>query len=137
MKPVFSMPIRVYHQDTDAGGVVHHANYLKFMERVRSEWLREVGFGQNELATRMGIAFAVCMVKMDFVKPARLDDRLHATLNVVRRGSASLTLDQEIWLDAELLCRGEIKLACLGASKFTPVVIPDSIISRLDAWRPA
>jgi acyl-CoA thioester hydrolase len=137
MKPVFSMPIRVYHQDTDAGGVVHHTNYLKFMERVRSEWLREIGFGQNELAARMGIVFAVHTAKMDFVKPARLDDQLQATLNMVRRGSASLTFDQEIRLDAELLCRGEIKVACLDAKNFTPVVIPDSILSRLDAWRPA
>jgi acyl-CoA thioester hydrolase len=133
MKPAFSMPIRVYHQDTDAGGVVHHANYLKFMERARSEWLREIGFSQNELAARMGIVFAVCTIKMDFVKPARLDDRVQVTLSVARRGSASLTLDQEIWLETELLCRAEIKVACLDASKFTPVVIPDPIVSRLDA----
>jgi acyl-CoA thioester hydrolase len=133
MKPAFSIPVRVYHQDTDAGGVVHHTSYLKFMERARSEWLREIGFSQNELATRMGIVFAVCSIKVDFVKPARLDDRLEVTLNLARRGSASLTLDQEIWLDAELLCRAEIKAACLDASSFTPVVIPDPIVSRLDA----
>jgi acyl-CoA thioester hydrolase len=133
MKPAFSIPIRVYHQDTDAGGVVHHTNYLKFMERARSEWLREIGFSQNQLAVRMGIVFAVSTIKMDFVKPARLDDRLQVTLNLARRGRASLTLDQEIWLEAELLCRAEIKVGCLDAGKFTPVAIPDPIVSRLDA----
>ncbi len=131
------MPIRVYHQDTDAGGVVHHANYLKFMERVRSEWLREIGFGQHELAARLSVLFAVRTANVDFFKPARLDDALRVTLDMTRRGGASLTFSQEIWCDTELLCRGEIKVACLDAKNFTPVVIPDSIISRLEAWRPA
>ncbi len=132
MKTVFSALIRVYYEDTDAGGVVYYANYLKFMERARTEWLRSLGFGQDELARDPGVVFAVRSATLEFLKPARLDDRLETTVEVRERGRASLTFAQRIVRGAELLCTGEVRVACLGARDFTPTPIPAVLIQRLD-----
>jgi acyl-CoA thioester hydrolase len=133
MSSVFSVPFRVYYEDTDAGGVVYYANYLKFMERARTEWLRGLGFGQDELARDPGVVFAVRAATLEFLKPARLDDRLEATVEVHARGRASLTFAQRVLRGAESLCTGEIRVACLSARDFTPIPIPAVIIHRLDA----
>lgn len=131
--PVFSIPIRVYYEDTDAGGVVYYANYLKFMERARSEWLRGLGFEQDELAREPGVVFAVRMAKLEFLKPARFNDLLDATLEIRERGRASLTFSQHLRRGNEVLCEGEVRVACLGAESFAPCPIPPAILSRLDA----
>ncbi len=94
--PVFSIPIRVYYEDTDAGGVVYYANYLKFMERARSEWLRRLGFEQDELARNPGVLFAVRTAKLEFLKPARFNDLLEVTVEIRERGRASLTFGQRV-----------------------------------------
>lgn len=133
MSRIFSIPIRVYYEDTDAGAVVYYANYLNFMERARTEWLRALGFEQNELLRRDGVLFAVRSARLEFLKPARFNDLLQATVQVTRRGKASITLAQEIRRDEILLCEGEVKIACLDAARFTPQPIPAGMGSKIDA----
>src|SRR4030066_1801109 len=99
MNKIFSMPVRVYYEDTDSGGVVYHSNYLNFMERARTEWLRALGFEQDELLRRDGVIFAVRSANIEFLKPARFNDLLQATVQISRRGQASLSFAQEIRRD--------------------------------------
>ena len=128
----FSIPIRVYYEDTDAGGLVYYANYLKFMERARTEWLRGLGFEQDALSVEEGVIFAVRAVKVDFYKPGRFDDLLQATVNIRRRGGASLTLKQEVQRNSTTLCEAEVKLACLDAQSLLPRSIPNRVVLQLD-----
>jgi len=132
MEQIFSIPIRVYYEDTDAGMVVYYANYLKFMERARTEWLRTLGFEQDELSRRDGVIFAVRSAKIEFLKPARFNDLLQATVRIGRRGNASLTFAQQIRRADLTLCEGEVKVACLDAATFTPRPIPDRVRARID-----
>lgn len=127
----FSFPVRVYYEDTDAGGVVYYANYLKFLERARTEWLRALGLSQDELARDFGVVFAVRSIKVDYLKPARLDDLLAVSVRVSRRGSASFTFHQAVARGGSVLCEGEAKVACLDAEAFTPRGIPDVLVSKL------
>jgi acyl-CoA thioester hydrolase len=129
----FSWPVRVYYEDTDLGGVVYYANYLKFMERARTEWLRALGFEQDELITKNDVIFAVRNVEVEYIKPARFNDQLTVTVRPVELGRASLALQQEITKDKglEMLCKGKIKIASLKASTFRPCPIPASIQEKL------
>jgi len=129
----YSFPVRVYYEDTDAGGVVYYANYLRFMERARTEWMRAFGFEQDELLKQYGVIFAVRSVQIDFLKPARLNDLLHLTVDVARCGRASMTLRQSAKLGDLVLCEGEVKIACLEAKSFTACAMPDVIATRLTA----
>ncbi len=129
---MFSIPIRVYYEDTDAGGVVYYANYFKFMERARTEWLRNLGFEQDELARVPGVLFAVRSAKLEFLKPARFNDLLDATVEIRERGRASLTFGQRVCRGTEVLCEGEVRVACLEAKSFAPCPIPATIFSRID-----
>ena len=128
----FSIPVRVYYEDTDAGGLVYYANYLKFMERARTEWLRRLGFEQDALSAEEGVIFAVRAVKMDFYKPGRFNDLLQATVNIRRRGGASLTLKQEVQRNSTTLCEAEVKLACLDVRSLSPRSIPNRVVAQLD-----
>ncbi len=128
----FSIPVRVYYEDTDAGGLVYYANYLKFMERARTEWLRRLGFEQDALSAEEGVIFAVRAVKVDFYKPGRFNDLLQATVNIRRRGGASLTLKQEVQRNSTTLCEAEVKLACLDAQSLSPRSIPNRVVAQLD-----
>lgn len=124
------MPVRVYYEDTDSGGVVYYANYLKFMERARTEWLRSLGYEQDELIEKEGVIFAVRSVQLDYLKPARFNDLLHVSAQVAQMGRASMTFDQQITLaggDDSVLCRGQIKIACLDAKTLRPMPIPQSV----------
>lgn len=132
MKTIFSIPIRVYYEDTDAGGVVYYANYFKFMERARTEWLRSLGFEQDELARDPGVLFAVRSAKLEFLKPARFNDLLETDVTVRERGRASLTFGQRVRRGTEILCEGEVRVACLEAKSFAPCPIPAAILFRLD-----
>jgi acyl-CoA thioester hydrolase len=129
----FRYPVRVYYEDTDAGGVVYYANYLKFMERARTEWLRALGFEQDQLMREPGVLFAVRRVEVDYLRPARFNDALTVVARVAERGRASLTFDQEIRRepDGTLLSRGKIRIACLDASSFRPVPLPAVIQEKL------
>jgi acyl-CoA thioester hydrolase len=131
MDSVFSIPIRVYYEDTDTGGVVYYANYLKFMERARTEWLRHLGFEQQELARDPGVVFAVRSVSLEYLRPARLDDLLDVSVRLVKGARASLTLVQQVRRGADVLCEGEVRIACLDAQRFTPVPIPEAVIARV------
>ena len=123
----FSLKTRVYYEDTDAGGVVFYANYLKFMERARTEWLRELGFEQDDLMRDNGMVFAVTHVHMDFLKPAKFNDLLDVSVQLLKLGKASIIVHQEIYRENELLNRADIKLACVDLNSFTPLRIPESI----------
>ena len=124
MKEIFSFPVRVYYEDTDTGGVVYHSNYLNFMERARTEWLRALGFEQDELLREYGVIFAVSAVSVAFHKPARFNELLAVTVALDRRGAASLALKQEVRRGDELLASGEVRIACIDAQRFVPVAIP-------------
>jgi acyl-CoA thioester hydrolase len=130
----FAIPIRVYYEDTDAAGVVYYANYLRFMERARTEWLRMLGFEQDELSRDDGVVFAVRTANVEFLKPARFNELLQATVAVPQRGRASLTFAQEIRRGAEALCRAEVRIACIKLADFSPCPIPARVAARVEAW---
>jgi acyl-CoA thioester hydrolase len=125
-----SWPVRVYWEDTDAGGVVYYANYLKFMERARSEWLRSLGFDQNQLRNEQGIVFVVRQATIEYLKPARYDDLLMVSAKLKQSGRASLVISQTIERE-DLLTTAEITLACVNAQSFKPVRIPDEMLQAL------
>ena len=131
--PVFSWPTRVYWEDTDAGGVVYHAQYLAFMERARTEWMRAQGHGQELLRLEHGLVFAVRAMQIDFLKPARLDDALQvgASLHECRRASAVFA--QDIRRDGELLLTAQVRVAALDATGFRPRPIPQPLHDQLKA----
>jgi acyl-CoA thioester hydrolase len=123
---LLSLPVRVYYQDTDAGGVVFHANYLSYFERARTEWLRCLGFDIGVMA-REGVLFIVREVRVSYARPALLDDELTITVGVEHLGRAQFTLDQRALRDGEMLARGSVNLACVSAGDFKPLRIPDSL----------
>ncbi len=129
----FLWPVRVYYEDTDSGGVVYYANYLKFMERARTEWLRSLGFEQDELRQKEGILFAVRKVEVDYHAPARFNDELLVSVQIVSRGKASLSFRQEIRTQADnrLRCGAAVKIACVDAVGFRPTPIPNTLMSEI------
>ncbi len=131
----FSWPIRVYWEDTDAGGVVYYANYLKFMERARSEWLRARGFEQDVLRDAYNIVFVVRRVEVDYLSPARFNDALEVSVSLARIGGASLVVEQTVSRDVTPLIAARVTLACVDAVLFKPVKIPAFILSALEPAR--
>jgi acyl-CoA thioester hydrolase len=129
----YRFSIRVYWEDTDAGGVVFYANYLRFFERARTEWLRALGVGQQRLRDASNLIFIVSETNVRYLKPARLDDTLHVTVAVREAGRASLRLAQQAWRDTTLLADGDIRLGGGGAGTFRPRRIPSSILEPLRA----
>jgi acyl-CoA thioester hydrolase len=123
----FSWPVRVYYEDTDSGGVVYYANYLKFFERARTEWLRSFGLNQDKLAQDEGLIFVVRRAALDFVRPARLDDMLEVTVEPVKRARVYVDLVQEARRDSQVLARAEVRVACLSLRGFKPVAMPQSL----------
>lgn len=131
----FSWPVRVYYEDTDTGGVVFYANYLKFFERARTEWLRALGFSQQALVESSGLIFVVKSTAVDYFAPARLDDELKLTVVVEQFRNASMSFVQEAWrlqgTEQTLLARGQIKIVCVNAANFRPQAIPEEMLARL------
>jgi acyl-CoA thioester hydrolase len=124
----FSWRTRVYWEDTDGGGVVYYANYLKFMERARTEWLRTLGHSQMELAETHGFVFAVVEVKVNYRRPARLDDELLVSCVPVPEGRASIRFRQTVTrADAVVLAEGEVRVACVDSKTFRPRPLPDFV----------
>ena len=130
----FLWPARVYYEDTDCGGVVYYANYLKFMERARTEWLRVQGIEQDSLIEQEGVIFAVRSIQIEYLKPARFNQLLNVSVELVRAGKASFTFRQKIMLsptNAEspgtALCEGIVKIACLDAKSLRPMPLPTTI----------
>ena len=122
----FSVPIRVYWEDTDAAGIVFYANYLKYFERARTEWLRGFGFGQEALR-QDGVAFVVSETTLRYLKPARLDDVVDVSVDVVHLGQASLQLAQQAHRAGELLAEATIRIGCVELGTFRPCRIPNDI----------
>ncbi|HWK84345.1 MAG TPA: tol-pal system-associated acyl-CoA thioesterase [Caldimonas sp.] len=129
----FSLAVRVYWEDTDAVGVVFYANYLKFFERARTEWLRGLGFAQERMRAEAGIAFVVTETSVRYRLPARLDDLLDVTVQVVHRGLASLVVAQRASRAGEVLAEGTIRIGCIELGTFRPRRFPDDILTQLKA----
>ena len=139
--PPFRFPLRVYWEDTDAGGVVFYANYLKFFERARTEWLRMLGHAQESMRVDTGALFVVTDTTVRYVRPARLDDLIAVTVDVRHTGRAQMTIAQQAWRQPahgaeELLAEGTIRIGCVDAGTFRPMRIPNSIAGSLLATNP-
>lgn len=129
---VFSWPIRVYFQDTDAGGVVYHASYVNFMEHSRTEWLRTFGYSNAGMMNELGVVFVVRSLKLDYLKPAVLDDMLAVTSQVKEIGRSRVNIHQTVMRDKELLVEGEVHLVCVNVETFKPVSVPDALRKQWD-----
>lgn len=127
----FSFRIRVYWEDTDAAGIVFYANYLKFFERARSEWLRSLGFEQESLRAAEGIAFVVAETSVRYRLPARLDDVIDVSVEVRHRGQASLEVAQRALRGNELMAEGTIRIGCIELGTFRPRRFPNDILFAL------
>ena len=131
----FALPVRVYWEDTDAGGVVYYANYLKFCERARTEWLRRLGIDQQRLADTEGLLFVVSTAEVRYLRPARLDDSLLVGVDIGQRRGASLEFVQRIRRDDEsaaLLVEARVVVACVKAGSMRPRRLPDALLQALD-----
>jgi acyl-CoA thioester hydrolase len=132
---VFRFPIRIYWEDTDAGGVVFYANYLKFFERARTEWLRAAGVQQQALRDETGAMFVVAEVQTSYLAPARLDDEIAVTVAVRELGAASMVLEQQAWRGGKLLATGRIRIGCVDGMTLRPRRIPAQVVTAVDgAW---
>jgi tol-pal system-associated acyl-CoA thioesterase len=130
---VYSFPVRVYFESTDAGGVVYHAEYLKFLERARSEWLRHLGFDHQGLARNHRTQLVVTSMAVDFLKPARLDDSVSVSVRLESLGKVRCVFAQEIRRDDELLVKARVTVASLATEGFKPVEIPEALKRKMEA----
>jgi len=128
---IFHWPVRVYYEDTDAGGVVFYANYLKFFERARTEMLRDMGFEQDQLIAEQNVIFVVRAVQVDYLTPARFNESLDVSAEVTQAKKVSLNFEQTITRDGEMLCKGNIRIACLDAKTMKPKAIPGNLLEKL------
>jgi len=133
MTSIHKLAVRVYYEDTDSGGVVFYANYLKFMERARTEWLRALGVGQQALAQKERRGFVVTRLNMEYKSPARLDDLLEITSQVTRLGRASLHFTQFVNRNGELLASGNIEIGCIDVDSLKPAALPSDLYHHLKA----
>ena len=131
------LSLRIYWEDTDAAGIVFYANYLKFFERARTEWLRSRGFEQERLRAESGVAFVVTETALRYRLPARLDDLIDITVRVVHLGAASLGVAQQAWRGDALLAEGTIRIGCVELGTFRPRRIPDDILMKIKTEQPA
>lgn len=132
--PQFLWPVRVYYEDTDSAGVVYHANYLRFMERARTEWLRSRGFEQDRLLIECSVIFAVRELRVHFQKPARFNDALLVSAQVAKQGRASFVFQQRVYRDdpkRPVLCSGEVDIVCLDSQRFRPCPLPPVLVKEL------
>ena len=151
--PVFSQPIRIYYEDTDAGGIVYHANYLRFMERTRTDWLRSIGVQLSQLETQTGTVLVVRDAALEFIAPARLDDQVSVDVRIIAMRRVSITLGQTVSLagtsslttnslttnssarssgNATLLCSGTVRIAAVDRQSGRPVAMPDKLIELIE-----
>ncbi|MDE2429174.1 MAG: tol-pal system-associated acyl-CoA thioesterase [Burkholderiales bacterium] len=131
MTTQFEWPARVYYEDTDAGGIVFYANYLKFFERARTEWLRAAGINQQQLSAEHQVMFVVKATTVEYDAPARLDDELKLTVVVEKLGRASILFSQEAWCGERLLVTGKIKVGCVGSNSLKPTPIPSHVVEKI------
>jgi acyl-CoA thioester hydrolase len=131
MPSVFHWTVRVYYEDTDAGGIVFYANYLKFFERARTEWLRAAGIAQQALLESCGAVFVVKSASLDYHAPARLDDELRITTEVQKLGRASVHFVQQAWRGEQLLTSAMVKVGCVDAATMRPRSLPDDVAAKM------
>jgi len=124
----FSWPVRVYYEDTDAGGIVYYGNSLKFMERARTEWLRSRGIDVARLADTDRLMFTVRAITLDFLKPARLSDKLDVSVAVGRMRKVSMELEQAVVRAGDVLCTGQVRLACVDVDTLKPRAMPETLV---------
>jgi len=131
MHETFTWPVRVYYEDTDAGGVVYHSNYLNFMERARTEWLRALGFEQPQVKVELGVIIVVHSLSVEFKRPAYFNDMLEVHCRLTKVGHGSIEMEQKIICDHHLLIKAQVKLAFVNAQTFKPLAIPVGIKSAM------
>ncbi|MDR4653038.1 MAG: tol-pal system-associated acyl-CoA thioesterase [Nitrosomonas sp.] len=128
----FSLPIRVYYQDTDAGGVVYHSTHLNFMERARYEWLRSMGFDVHELLNIHKLQFMVRSIEIEYFRPAILDDLLHINVNVIDMGRSRISIAQEIRRDQTRLVNATVHVVCVSTESLRPIRIPPHLREKIE-----
>ncbi|HVP86814.1 MAG TPA: tol-pal system-associated acyl-CoA thioesterase [Casimicrobiaceae bacterium] len=133
MRKPFRWPVRVYYEDTDADGIVYYANYLKFLERARTEWLAEAGFTHAALAREHRLAFVVHRLEIEYRAPARLYDALEVTAALVQRGRGRLVMAQDVLRDGAMLASAQVTLACLDTATWRPKRIPAAIAAKMES----
>ena len=133
MPSVFTWTVRVYYEDTDAGGIVYYANYLKFFERARTEWLRSLGIHQQDLLDQEGAAFVVRSASVEYIAAARLDDEVKLLLTVEKLGRASVQFAQQAWRGDALLSTANVKVGCVDAQTMRPRPLPDAAAAKMRA----
>lgn len=133
MPSVFTWTVRVYYEDTDAGGIVYYANYLKFFERARTEWLRSLGIQQQDLLSTEAAAFVVRSASVEYLGAARLDDQLTLNLSIEKLGRASVQFAQQAWRGDTLLASANVKVGCVDAATLRPRSIPDIAADKMRA----
>jgi acyl-CoA thioester hydrolase len=129
----FSFPVRIYFEDTDSGAVVYHANYLKFMERARTEWLRSVGIDQHHLKYHAHIMFVVHRIDIQYKLPARFNDDLEVKTELLAIGSSKIEFRQMIYRDEEMLVDANVDIACIDSEKFKPIRIPSTVKQTMES----
>ena len=132
----FTWPIRVYYEDTDSGGVVYHSNYLNFMERARTEWLRALGFEQTQLKEQHGLIIVIHSLSMQFKKPAYFNDMLAVNCELSELGRSSLIMQQSISRDGLVLIEAQVKAAFVDAVSFKPIAVPDEMRHKIQLEKP-
>jgi acyl-CoA thioester hydrolase len=133
---VFSWPVRVYYEDTDFGGVVYYANYLRYFERARTEWLRTLGIDQQRLAREEGLQFVVRRAEIDFLRGAKLDDELSITVECIERRRTYLWLGQRALRGAEPMAAARVQAACVRRDDFRPAPLPAALAAQLERGKP-
>jgi len=133
MRKPFRWPVRVYYEDTDADGIVYYANYLKFLERARTEWLAQAGFTHAALAREHRLAFVVHRLEIEYRAPARLYDALEVTAALVQRGRGRLVMAQDVLRDGAMLASAQVTLACLDTATWRPKRIPAAIAAKMES----
>jgi len=128
----FCWPVRVYYEDTDAGGIVYYANYLRFLERARTEWLAKTGFTHAALACEHHVAFVVHRLEIEYMRPARLYDALQVTLALLQRGRGRLVMAQDVLRDGVMLAKAQVTLACLDPATWRPTRIPTAVAAKME-----
>ena len=130
MNNEFSVPFRVYIEDTDAGGIVYYVNYLKFMERARTEFLRSLGLPKPALLEG-GMLLVIASANVEYKRSAKLDDVLNVSAKIVKRAKSYLVFEQHVFLDNQCLCTGQIKVACVKSDTLRPCPFPEAVVSAL------
>lgn len=129
--PAYTWPVRVYYEDTDAGGVVYYANYLRFLERARTEWLRELGYDQGVLAKEQGVLFVVRAVNIDYLRPSFYDDRLQITVEPAKVGGTSIEFAQRVLREHEVLATASVRVVCVDTGGFKPARLPQPLATKI------